>query len=159
MKTLHTWLNLGNVLQFYAEKPHTLGEIKEKYLPLVRKDSLTKGFIIEMDGIEIGFIKTYFIKDYPDYAKHLDLKGNPAAFDVFIIDEFQGKGIGPKVIRQFIDEKIFVNPKIKEIVIGPNKENHNAIKAYEKIGFKFLKLVKVPEETNEEYLMGLRRKD
>ncbi len=157
MKMLHEWLNTGNVLRYYAQNPHTLGEIKQMYLKYVNGISKAVAYIIYTGKIPIGFIKSYLIKDYKAYSKRVELDDNPGAFDLFIIDSYQGRGIGGEVIKQFIIEKIFVNNSIEEIVIGPNHKNLNAIKAYEKIGFVFLKCVKIPLETEEEYLMIFKR--
>ena len=153
---LFNWLNTGTVLNWFGYgKPISRDEIVEKYSD--RIGNKTKNYIIFHDNVPVGFIKTYLINDYPEYSKYLALEGSPAAFDIFIADEFQNKGIGINAIKQFIKEVIFVDPKINSIIIGPAENNKHAINTYEKAGFVFLKSVKLPSEAEPEYLMELKR--
>lgn len=152
---LFKWLNTGNVLKWYScGNPVSKEEIAKKYSPTT--DLKTKKFIIYYNSKPIGFIKTYLIRDYPDYFKYLELNDNPSAFDIFIADEFQGQGIAVQSIKKFIKENIFAKQDVERIVIGPAESNINAIKAYGRVGFKFLGLVTIPNEKEREYLMELR---
>jgi len=153
---LFKWLNTGKVLKWFGlNKLISKEDIAKKYS--VTSDPKTKNYMIINNDEPVGFIKTYLIRDYPDYFKYLGLDDNPAGFDIFIADEFRGKGLGVKAIKKFINKIIFSNPDIKRIIIGPEESNLNAIKTYEKAGFKFLKLVSIPDEKEREYLMELNK--
>jgi aminoglycoside 6'-N-acetyltransferase len=119
---------------------------------------MTQGYIIYNENIPVGYIKTYLIRDYPEYYQYLGINDNPAAFDLFIADAYQGRGIGLAAITKFINDYIFSNPAIDRIVLGPAANNSKVIKLNEKAGFKFLKLVSVPGEASQEYLMELLKK-
>jgi len=70
-----------------------------------------------------------------------------------------GKGLGPKVIHAFLRDVVFARYDVEECVIGPSVKNANAIRAYEKAGFEFLRDVRVPDEPDPEHLMRIRRAD
>ncbi len=55
-------------------------------------------------------------------------------FDVTVLKDYQGLGIGKALVKQFID-KVKINPGINNIVIEVRADNCNAIKLYEKLGF------------------------
>lgn len=52
---------------------------------------------------------------------------------IYVLSEFRGKKIG-KTAMQFIEDKA-KNYQLKTIMLTVNKNNTNAIKAYEKLGF------------------------
>ena len=49
--------------------------------------------------------------------------------------------------------------QVDSCIIGPAQNNHAAIRAYEKAGFKYLKTVSIPGELEPEYLMRIGRED
>ncbi len=83
-------------------------------------------FVIERDGEPIGFIQAYEESD-PMY-RH-------ASIDISLHSDWQGKGHGPDAIRALarylIDERGH-----HRLTIDPAAHNTNAIKAYERVGFK-----------------------
>ena len=103
-------------------------------------------------------IQTYRINDHPDYGKHLDLREDAAAIDIFIGDvDHVYKGLGAGIIRRFVKDFIFEQTDVVSCIIGPEPKNFAAIRAYEKAGFRYLKTVQVPDEPEPEYLMRLTR--
>jgi aminoglycoside 6'-N-acetyltransferase len=83
-------------------------------------------YVIEVDGDAAGMIQSYEEND-PMY-RH-------AAIDIAIAPDWQGKGIGPDAIRTLarylIDERGH-----HRLTIDPAAHNEQAIKAYERVGFK-----------------------
>ena len=83
-------------------------------------------FLIEQGDEAIGFIQCYEVED-PMY-RH-------ASIDIALRSKWQGKGIGPEAIQ------ILASYLIKErghhrLTIDPAAHNTRAIKAYRRIGFK-----------------------
>jgi RimJ/RimL family protein N-acetyltransferase len=66
---------------------------------------------------------------------------------MYIVDKFQSKGFGSRIIKEIIEE----NPA-KKIKLGVLKVNPRAKKMYERLGFK------IYHEENEHYRMILNRK-
>jgi aminoglycoside 6'-N-acetyltransferase len=83
-------------------------------------------FAIESDGELVGLIQ-YYEENEPDY-RH-------AAIDLFLAERAQGRGLGPDAVRTLarylIDERGH-----HRLTIDPDVENEPAIRAYVKVGFR-----------------------
>ena len=89
-------------------------------------------FVIELDGEAIGFIQCYEETD-PMY-RH-------ASVDISLRSPWQGKGHGPDAIMalaQFLIDKRGHH----RLTIDPAAHNTHAIKAYERVGFKRVGLMR-----------------
>ena len=103
------------------------------------------------------FIQCYYIRDYPDYPIGPEA-ANAAGIDLFIGErESAYRGLGPRLIREFLGRMVFRELAVDSCIIGPAQNNHAAIRAYEKAGFKYLKTVSIPGELEPEYLMRIGR--
>jgi len=82
-------------------------------------------FLIEVDDQAVGYIQAYEETD-PMY-RH-------AGLDISLRGPWQGQGLGPEAIRllarHLIDERGH-----HRLIIDPAAHNANAIKAYERVGF------------------------
>lgn len=108
----------------------------------------------------IGYIQTYLIKDYRDYNQHVQVGEDVAGVDIFIGEkDFIHKGLGIIIIKKFLLEIAFANDIISSCIVGPESKNKVAIKAYEKFGFKYVKMVQIPEEEEPEYLMEIKKEE
>jgi aminoglycoside 6'-N-acetyltransferase len=115
-------------------------------------------YLIRLDGRPIGQLQCYRIDDHPDYAAQLSLDRAAIGIDLFIGEaELIGRGHGPALIRAFLRDA-FPRYGVDLCVIGPARGNVAAIRAYEKAGFRFLKMYLEPETKEpEHYLMELTR--
>ena len=114
-------------------------------------------YIIAVDGKEIGNIQVTVLKNYPEYEAEVDIH-NAAGVDVFIGEpESRNRGIGTRVVRQFVDEIVFTTPGIETCTIDPEPENTRAIRAYEKAGFRYVRNYHSSEDNVEVYLMRRER--
>ena len=89
-------------------------------------DSDSTRFVIEVDGTVAGLIQ---------YGEEEEPKYRHAAIDIFLDPSFHGRGIGTEAVRRvarhLIDERGH-----HRITIDPAADNLAAIRAYEKVGFK-----------------------
>ena len=83
-------------------------------------------FVIELDGIVIGSIQ-YAEENTPDY-RH-------AGIDLFLTTTAQGRGLGPDAIRTVARYLIDVRGHHR-LTIDPSAANERAIRAYSKLGFR-----------------------
>ena len=83
-------------------------------------------FVIEVDGTVVGSIQVAE-EDEPDY-RH-------AGIDLFIDAEHQGRGLGPEAIR-LLARWLFDVRGHHRLTIDPAAANTRAIRAYERIGFR-----------------------
>jgi len=97
--------------------------------------------------------------DHPEYAHLIGLSGDTeaAGLDLFIGEPgCSGRGLGPRIIEEFLRDIVFARPGIEYCLVGPSPDNGRAIRAYEKVGFRHVATVCVSE--NEiEYLMRIDR--
>jgi aminoglycoside 6'-N-acetyltransferase len=84
------------------------------------------GFVIEHDGIVVGYLQI---------AEEPDAEFRHASIDLFLATEAQGRGLGPDAIRAaasyLIDERGH-----HRLTIDPAADNGRAISAYSKLGFR-----------------------
>jgi RimJ/RimL family protein N-acetyltransferase len=160
---IHAWLNNPEVAHFYGldlenlTRP-TLDQVVEHYMPRIRGERPTFCYVIMSDRRPAGFIQTYRVGDYPDYARAIDYDDDAWAIDLFIgEDDCRGGGFGSAAVSLFVEAEVFSRPSVEVAVISPNPANKRAIRAYEKAGFRHLKTVWVPQEKAEEYVMVRRR--
>src|SRR5438445_13456206 len=83
----------------------------------------------------------------PDYAAALALDEDAVGIDLFIGEaDLLGRGHGPAMLRAFLRDVAFPFHHLETCVIGPSVKNTAAIRAYEKAGFRALRLARVPDE-------------
>lgn len=153
---MHRWLNTGEVKRWYNET-WSYEEVAEKYGRRVRGETPTHSFVIMYGETPIGYIQTYRIDDYPDYAAAVQVE-HAAGIDLFIGDErYIHRRLGSHILSRFLGEHVWRLTGAGICIIGPEPKNMVAIRAYEKAGFRYLKTVPVPGEAEPEYLMILAR--
>jgi len=157
---MHRWLNTPHVMRWWNSGGQTMAEVQEKYLPCITGAAPTEPYLILCGGTPIGYIQTYRINHWPDYARHIGVDDDTAGVDLFIGEpEYIGRGLGPAAIRTFLCEVVFGSFDAGACVIGPSVENQGAIRAYTKAGFRFWKHADVPGEPTPEYLMRITAAD
>ena len=158
LELMHRWLNNDFVARWWPGWP-SLEQVRAKYAPRIADAEPTKCFITELDGHPIGFIQCYYICDRPDYSIGEEA-ANAAGIDLFIAERERAyRGLGPRLIREFLRRVVFAEYDVESCIIGPAQNNAAAIRAYEKAGFKYLKTVSIPGELEPEYLMRINREE
>ena len=148
--TVALWYGVGDENKKYPTMDEVVGEYEENFVP----DPKNHAFIIHLDGQPAGYIQCYRLGDYPDYAKTLDVDPNAWAIDIFIgEDDARSRGVGPRAIGRLLEEVIFSRPGVTTCYICPDPENKNAVRAYEKAGFTYVKTVWIEDEKGYEQVM------
>jgi aminoglycoside 6'-N-acetyltransferase len=154
------WLLEPHVKRWWddgTKTPYPDAEIAD-YREAIEGRDPTYRYITLIDQRPAGLIQHYRIAD--EYAEALDLGEEAIGVDLFIGEaELLGRGHGPAMLRRFLPELAFPFHGIDVCVIGPSVKNTAAIRAYEKAGFRPLKLVSVPGEPDPEFLMRLTAAD
>jgi RimJ/RimL family protein N-acetyltransferase len=95
-------------------------------------------------------------KNYPEYNELVQTGDSASGIDLLIGEkEYIHKGLGSIIIKKFLKDIIFQKNNIKSCVIGLEPKNIIAIKAYKKVGFKYVKTIKIPNENEPEYIMEI----
>ncbi|MHB8646231.1 MAG: GNAT family N-acetyltransferase [Thermomicrobiales bacterium] len=158
---MHRWLQTPHVLEWWwGGVAPSYEAVAEKYGSRTRGEEPTDPYIILYRERPIGYIQTYMIRDYPEYAAVVESDEDAAGVDLFIGEtEYLHKGLGSHILRAFLRAIVFGAGDTTSCIIGPSEANRIAIRAYEKAGFRFFKTIPSSNEPTPEYLMRLTRAD
>ncbi len=110
--------NEPQVFRWWGEAE--IEEIVEEFIEVER------GFVIEADGVVVGAIQ-YHEENEPMY-RH-------AGMDIFLSTSRQGEGLGTEALR-LLARHLFEERHHHRLTIDPAAENAAAIRAYERVGFR-----------------------
>lgn len=148
------WLETPHVKAWWdPEVKWTPGLIREKFGNYVKGSKCSKfkdqgikkpthAFIIVFGDTPIGYVQYYNKHDFPSEqgCETIELPVSCAGLDWYIGEpKFIGKGIGSKALSHFLEAHVF--PSFESVFVDPDTANLAAIRAYEKAGFKIIKLV------------------
>jgi aminoglycoside phosphotransferase (APT) family kinase protein/RimJ/RimL family protein N-acetyltransferase len=159
---LHHWLNhTPSVREHYAHGQETPYEqVAAKYAPRTRGETPTSPYLILCGETPIGYIQTYLWKDYPDYARFLELQEEAASLDLFIgHPDYLHRGLGHPLLRAFLRDVLFADSRVASCVITPEVKNESALRAYAKAGFQHLRVIDHPDEPGPISLMRIGREE
>jgi aminoglycoside 6'-N-acetyltransferase len=104
----------------------------------VRED-LGTSFVIEVDGELAGYLQV---------DERTEWEWRSVEFDIAIADRFQGRGHGPAALRAAV--RHFAERGHHRFEIGPAARNERAIRAYAKVGFKPVGILRKAGKVREE---------
>jgi RimJ/RimL family protein N-acetyltransferase len=155
---VHRWYQSEPVLRWYARRRHTLDDVRARYLPNIRGEVPTVAYLAHFDGRPGGFIKTYALADYPEYAAALEAEAGWAGIDFFIgEDSLRHRGLGAPMIRAFVEQIVFIRSEVTACVAGPDPDNRASWRALKLAGFEFRRDVTMSDGTRERLMHRARR--
>ncbi|MCK9518309.1 MAG: GNAT family N-acetyltransferase [Dehalococcoidia bacterium] len=83
-------------------------------------------FLVEVDDALAGII---------EYGEELDPYYHSAGIDIALTEGYQSRGIGPAAVR-LLARYLFEERGHHRLTIDPAADNRNAIRAYERVGFR-----------------------
>lgn len=132
------WLNDDLVIEYYGPRL-TLEEVIAKYGPRINNEHYVMPCIVEYKDKPIGYIQYYEI-----LKEQLKIYGYSLEESIYGIDQFigetslWGKGIGTQMIIGLLECLSSKNGVFK-VVLDVKSTNLQAIKCYEKCGFRIVK--------------------
>jgi aminoglycoside 6'-N-acetyltransferase len=143
---LQEWLAAPHVAAWWDER-NDLPVVEAKYGPRVDGAEPTKVFVIEQECKPIGWIQWYLWADYPEHAQQLGAEPGSAGIDLAIGDpKMAGLGLGPVIIREFLNQFVFTNSSICSVVADPEESNLRSLHAFGKAGFNVVNTVQLASE-------------
>ena len=136
-KMLYKWCSNPKVYKYFEQRILSYEEIVDKYKKRISSDGLIKTKIIIYKTIPIGLVQ-YYEMTYEDKS-YFDLNKYDKVFsiDIFIEEDiYHNLGIGSMVIN-YISDYLLNDCEI--VALTPESDNVNAIKCYQKCGFKIVK--------------------
>ncbi|HET9110671.1 MAG TPA: GNAT family N-acetyltransferase [Ktedonobacterales bacterium] len=154
---VYRWRCLPHVRQWWRDEPYEA--IAVKLTRRAHGDEPASSFLMLYGAAPIGYIHTYHVSDFPDYAARVGSDAeNAAGVDLFIGDaRYLHRGLGAPIIREFLRAVVFADSTVDSCLIGPDPTNMAAIRAYAKSGFRYLKTIPGERPDESEYLMRLAR--
>lgn len=150
---LHEWLQREHVRRWWS-KHDTYEKVAEHYLPAITGTDPTQLYVIELDARAAGLIETYLVSDYPEYEAIVGTDEGVAGLDLFLADEEQtGRGIGSRVIAEFVRDVVFATPATRACIAGPDADNGASIRAFEKAGFTARREFREPDDKNRLHVL------
>ncbi|HZZ94078.1 MAG TPA: GNAT family N-acetyltransferase [Usitatibacter sp.] len=144
---LFGWLNESHVAKGYAPPPGTYAEVVARYAPRVEPGNAVRAFVVEVDGREAGYAQAYAVEEFPEYAQALEVERGTFGIDLFLAASAPVRqGLGPRVIRRFVDEIVFRQYGAIACVADPVESNPAAVRAFEKAGFARWKRLRLEGE-------------
>ncbi len=149
-KKIYDWIQQPHVGTWWSD-PKEWSEFRLKFQRKLESPHRSC-FIIYADDTAIGYIQSYVANKFPEWSLEPD---GTYGMDLFIGDiDYIGKGYGSQIVAQFVHE-LFELSEVVRVIINPDIKNIAAIKAYERSGFKKIKEIRRPSET--ELLMEIKR--
>ena len=156
---LARWLTDARVLQYYEgrDNPQSLEKVRKKYSPRVLSEEGVTPCIMVYEGQPIGYLQ-FYLADPQEYR--FEEHGKVYALDLFIGEPaYWGRGLGAEFICWLLDY-LFEQKGADWVILDPHVDNERAIRAYEKSGFRKLKLLPAHElhegKLVDCWLMGIR---
>jgi aminoglycoside 6'-N-acetyltransferase len=154
---LQKWLAAPHVAVWWNER-FDLASLEAKYGPAIDGSEPINVYLIQRDGVPIGWIQWYRWRDFPEHAIQLGADPTSAGIDLAIGEiEMTGRGLGPAVIRELGTNYIFTNGDVGAIVADPFARNRRSVSAFRKAGFNIVDTVQLVDEPLERHIVRLNR--
>jgi RimJ/RimL family protein N-acetyltransferase len=132
---MQVWLSRPHVFEWWRQ-PLDLDGVRSHYLPIIAGRRSTHVYVIQEHGRPIGWIQWYRWSSYPAHAEHIGAAPNMVGIDLAIAElDAIGRGLGSRVITQFLQQWVFVDPTIAACMTDPDERNIRSTRAFEKAGF------------------------
>ncbi len=154
---LQKWLAAPHVSVWWNE-PFDLASLEAKYGPRIDGCESVYVYLIQFEGVEIGWMQWYRWRDFPEHANQLGASNTSAGIDLAIGEiEMTGRGLGPAVIREFATNYIFAHADLDAIVADPSATNLHSVSAFRNAGFEIVRTVRLSEEPFDRHVVRLNR--
>ena len=168
-RLLAKWLSDHRVLKWYEgrDKVFSFDAVLAKFSPRAQGADPVRPCFIELSdqpgeqSKAIGYIQFYPVANPADYE--LEDATNTWGFDLFIGEPaYWGSGAGTKALAALVAH-VFQHEAARRCVIDPRVVNGRAIRSYEKVGFRKLKVMKARDQhegaKRDNWLMILEGED
>jgi aminoglycoside 6'-N-acetyltransferase len=143
---LARWLSEPHVRPWFHGAAVDNAFVEETYSPVVERATSKRGFIIVVDGRDLGYAETYRGEDHAAFFAALEVDPIGTAGCDLLLGEppIVGRGLGTVVIRQFTTDVIFSDRQVARSIAGPDLRNERSQRAFARAGYRVLHRVQVP---------------
>lgn len=150
---VETWLRREHVARWWRDDlARQIAELGAG----IAGDDAAEYFLIGLEGRSIGLIQTYLASDHPAWDAVVRVGPGVAGVDLFVGEpELIGRGLGPRVLAEFVRDVVFADPAVTAVVATVEEPNRRSWRAFEKAGFRHVR--DVEEDGLQHRLMRLDR--
>ena len=153
LELVRAWLDRPHVRLWWRDPDESVGHAADA---LAGRDA-SAYYLIVLDARPVGMIETYLVSDHPEWEEVVGPGEGLAGVDLLIGEEdTAGRGLGPRVLDQFVREVIFAVPETEACVATIEEANRRSWRAFEKAGFRHVR--DVDEDGLPHRLMRLERR-
>ena len=133
-QTIRTWLARPDIQRWWGPSAASEAEV---ITALGTEHAIAR--MVQVDGVDVGYGHAVDASLWGDELPN-DLAPGTWDLDIFIADpNCRGKGIGSEALCQLRDE-VFATTLAVGVCVFPSIENEPAVRAYEKIGFRWKRI-------------------
>jgi RimJ/RimL family protein N-acetyltransferase len=154
---MHAWLNAPHVVAGYSRVHTTPEDVAAKYGPRIAGTDPISSYIASVAGRPLGYVQTYRVADFTDYAATVGEYSDAVAIDVLIGEvEYTGRGLGPRIIAAAVAELVFPQSSAECCIATPRADNTASLRAFAKAGFALVRSIRTADG-DVEMLMARNR--
>ncbi len=144
------WQQAPHAARWFHGDAMTPAAARERYGPRIEGEHPTRMWVVEIDGLAVGYVQAYRVGDYDEYAVKT---GDPDAigFDYVLGDPaLVGQGIGTRMIWTFCRDVLVPSyPDAPRFVASPDHRNAASLRALAKCGFVAGNWIDAPSVSGE----------
>lgn len=148
------WLNEAHVREMWHDRERvSIDDVIAKYRPRTDASSPTTSCFIEIDARAVGYIQFYRWSDYAAEAAAITAPNDHRSWglDVFVGErDLVGTGVGSRAIGLLL-RHLFEERSATTVALVTQVTNAGAIRAYERCGFRKVRVVKDAQPLRGEY--------
>lgn len=154
------WCAEPHVRRWY-ERNDSLEKVIAEYAPCIDGSVPIAPYLVLYDGRPVGMMEWMRFGDFPEEARLYGVTDPEIVnCDVLLGDPAVAhRGLGAPMIRRFLREVVFTDPRVQTCLIDPEIANHSAIRAYAKAGFRHARDIPDDGDGHPLHLMELSRHD
>jgi aminoglycoside 6'-N-acetyltransferase len=135
---LRSWLQEPHVARWWNHETEPEA-VERDFGPAARGEEPSEDLVVEVDGEPVGLVQRFRLHDYPEYVAeltpHVPVPVEAVSLDYLIGDPARiGKGLGPEVLREAVEDTWRAYPKAQEILIPVVAGNQRSWRSLEKAG-------------------------
>jgi aminoglycoside 6'-N-acetyltransferase len=142
-RLLSRWLTDPRVLEWYEgrDNPFDVHKVEEQFGPLAQGRDRVKACIVLYRDIPVGYVQYYPLSQEEGRSYTVTDIDGVFGTDIFLGEpELWNRGLGTKVMSLLLDY-IRESFNALSVVIDPQVSNLRAIRCYEKVGFKKVRIL------------------
>ena len=155
---LHQWFDAAHARR-WCGSGRSLDDVSAQYRAYIDGTVPVYAFVVSANGRSVGLACWARLKDLDDRARvdEVDVVSTAGAAVLIGDPDAVGRGLGPLIIESFLNQFVFADPQVSACVVDPEPDNSIAIRAYEKVGFRFVRAIPGQSGARAVYLMLLQR--